>query len=137
MDPTLDPTSYPTAAPTHTDTVVYVRWDGCDNGKCNSSNTTFEDAECNGTYSDSTPSPTCESIDYGWSCFLGIEDDCSDYDGNGEFNLGAGTWDFPYSLDVEDGDVAIVGQGPSNTTLTYSGSNNEWIKCRFGFMCQC
>ena len=132
MAPTVSPTmapsvsaGTPTATPTLSDSVVYVRSLGCDTGSCNTTDTPYTD--CGAT--NSTPT-ACGSVEYGWSCFLGEESECSDNPGSGEFNLGAGNWTFPYNLDFDDEDVIIRGQGPGVTIWEYTGTESTWIRCR-------
>ncbi len=55
-----------------------------------------------------TNAPTCQSIDYGWRCFLGdgsVFYDCTNYNANGEFNTNDGLWDFPYAVNFDDNNI--------------------------------
>eukprot|EP01083_Nonionella_stella_P144147 449499_1 len=61
-----------------------------------------------------TYQPTCETIDYGWNCFLGQIDGtpagrCDQYNANGEFNMGAGVWEFRFNLNFDDNNVILSG----------------------------
>eukprot|EP01083_Nonionella_stella_P284374 968064_1 len=59
-----------------------------------------------------TYQPTCETIDYGWNCFLGQIDGtpagrCDQYNANGEFNMGAGVWEFRYNPNFDDNNIIL------------------------------
>eukprot|EP01083_Nonionella_stella_P308086 1085560_1 len=147
--------STPTTAPTFTDKSVYVSKTGCDYGICNYSNSDYtnlcvnnvptlgksasyccHDPSASPSVSPVTAQPTCSSIEYGWNCFLGIggypeNSVCQDqgYDANGVFNLGAGTWDFPYQIDFDDNNVIIRGSDALSTVLNYIGDESVWVTC--------
>eukprot|EP01084_Bolivina_argentea_P245063 410400_1 len=137
----------------YSNTHVYVKKSGCDYGNCSSPNTNYSYACPNQqlllhtnttnptSYPSQTPTntqtyhPTCKTIDYAWRCFLGEisgfpSETCSEYDGNGEFNMGSGLWDFSYQLHFDIHNVTISGQG-ANTIWQYSGNESTWVKCRW------
>ena len=79
---------------------------------------------------------TCESIEYGWNCFLGIGgipdiNGCNQtgFDGNGVFDIGEGIWNFPYHLNFSDNNIIINGQGALQSILNYTGTESIWIQC--------
>eukprot|EP01084_Bolivina_argentea_P051475 94703_1 len=120
--PTIAPTpSTPTTSPTFTDNHCYVRENGNDYGYCNALNA------------------TCNSIEYSWSCFLGIGGipnaigckDIANFNANGEYNIGNGIWDFKYQVNFDDNNVIIRGQGSNMTTFNYIGIEEEYITCRW------
>eukprot|EP01083_Nonionella_stella_P291619 992170_1 len=121
--PTIAPSeapshSSPTASPTFTDLNLYVDKNGYDYGACNSS-------------------ASCQSIQYGWQCFLGVGGDpdnvCQERgcDANGVFNLGSGDWQFPHQINFAHNNVIIRGEGARQTTLNYVGDESIWAKCRW------
>eukprot|EP01083_Nonionella_stella_P239590 838414_1 len=82
-----------------------------------------------------TYQPTCETIEYGWNCFLGQIDgnpwgQCHQYNANGEFAMGVGVWDFPYHLNFDDNNIILKGEGPE-TVWKYTDNESVWIKCRW------
>eukprot|EP01083_Nonionella_stella_P318727 1166475_1 len=150
--PTEAPTpSVPTTAPTFTQKYIFVDKNGCDYGICNTSNTDYSDlcvnnvadlgasaAHCCPSASPSalpvTAQPTCNTIEYGWKCFLGIggypdTNHCQEhgYDANGVFNIGAGTWNFEYQINFDDNNVII--RGSDATVLNYIGEESVWVTC--------
>eukprot|EP01083_Nonionella_stella_P275480 935548_1 len=83
-----------------------------------------------------TYEPTCLSINYSWNCFWGRggtpnTNGCEEqgYSGNGVFDLGDGTWEFPYNISVADKDIMIRGQGPHVTVWKYTGHDPIWVQC--------
>eukprot|EP01083_Nonionella_stella_P239592 838416_1 len=113
---TMIPTSSPSTAPTHSTT-----------------NPTF--APTQAPTATPTYQPTCETIEYGWPCFLGQIDGypwglCHQYNANGEFAMGVGVWDFPYHLNFDDNNIILRGEG-SETVWKYTENESIWIKCRW------
>eukprot|EP01084_Bolivina_argentea_P269446 457952_1 len=139
LSPTLAPTeapshSRPTAHPTFTNTVVYVRKNGCDYGYCNHSTTNETCIHSNANIYQST----CQTIEYAWNCFLGIGGDpningCKEngLNANGIFDIGIGQWYFPYQLHFDDNNVIIRGKESELTIFNYVSYNSKWITCKW------
>eukprot|EP01084_Bolivina_argentea_P122691 217412_1 len=113
VSPSESPTpSTPTTQPTFTDRHVYVDKYGTDNGLCLHKNN------------------SCYSIQYSWNVFINKE---NIQHMNGVFHIGEGTWNFPYTLNMDDNNVIIKGKGQLLTILNYNGNilDNGWFGCRW------
>eukprot|EP01084_Bolivina_argentea_P114016 203088_1 len=129
--PTTSPTNYPTLSPILSDAVVYVRKQGCDNAYCTSTDV-YDTMFCSNIALNDTNSTAsaCKTIKHSWNCFMGVYGGCERlYDGNGVFDIGEGTWNFPYSLNLYDNGIIIRGQAPQLTTWNYVGNDSIWIQC--------
>eukprot|EP01084_Bolivina_argentea_P207716 354356_1 len=142
---------------------LFIRATGCDYGECSVPNTDYS-IECllgyqhlNDIYdicchhrrmlfenqidllqTDSTPSPTCQTIDYAYNCIVNYDntyfntsDDgiCTNvHNGIGVINIGNGVFNMSESIILNDDEqISIQGQGILNTTLNYIGNETTWF----------
>eukprot|EP01084_Bolivina_argentea_P080770 146286_1 len=154
--PTISPTEAPymqftpTQSPIFTATTLYIRQNGCDYGVCSHPNTTYTNNQCANLTSlapvNNTPTPvyqpTCNTMDYAYKCLLGSETDgypdqdiCSkfNYAGSGAINLGDGLFNISTRINIDDGDITLIGNSMEITTLNYIGSDTPsgWLGCRW------
>ena len=87
----------PTAAPIFSTNIVYV-----------SKTSDINQPNCIST-------APCKDIDFAYDCLNG---DLCPFDGNGEVNIGNGTYELNKEVSFGNGDLRILGQGYLNTNLS-------------------